>query len=382
MTLKLITLNQWLNLFIKKEKVNFKTFLETSKVKKSNGEIVYLIEYCRLKKINRKQIRIIYDFTVTNKEIYLKNFYKTSLEVHIDSDFSNFDTLPISYNNVVNRKSKNIIRNIFLKEILGNTGTIQPNIRTYLEVIDDLFNKFIIDYKLLSPSFLDILLYRGVNISSILSGVYFRASIMNPFLVYNIFKYNFREKKKVFTPTLGWGSYVTGLSQFQDVKEYVGVDVIPRVCNMTKAIAKELNPNLKVDIFCEPSEGLIKKSSFLKNYKNYFDVIFFSPPYYEYELYEGSKQSTKKYKTYDEWLQKYWLPTIKLCRLLIKNNGRMCYIISKYKVNNKIIDLPKDMNKITKLYFESEGIINMENSNVKITKHRDTAEIVFFWKPK
>ena len=126
----------------------------------------------------------------------------------------------------------------------------------------------------------------------------------------------------------------------------------------------------------------MNKAIFLKKYKNYFDAIFFSPPYYEYEIYEGGKQSTKNYKTYDEWLKKYWLPTIQLCRYVLKDDGRMCYIISKYKINNKIIDLPRDMNKITKIYFESGGKINIENSNVSITKHRDTGETAFFWNPK
>jgi hypothetical protein len=37
--MKIITLNQWLNLFRKKDKVSFKVFLDSSKVRKGNGEL-------------------------------------------------------------------------------------------------------------------------------------------------------------------------------------------------------------------------------------------------------------------------------------------------------------------------------------------------------
>ena len=47
--MKIITLNKWLNLFRKKDKVSFKVFLESSKVRKGNGELVSLIEHCKLR---------------------------------------------------------------------------------------------------------------------------------------------------------------------------------------------------------------------------------------------------------------------------------------------------------------------------------------------
>lgn len=375
--LKIMSMEQWIKLFMRKEYVNFSEFIELAKVKKSNGDLSPLSEYSKIKKIKKTDLKFIYNFAVVHKKVYLENFYKISLSIDSNFNLSHFCTMPEVYNNSVNKKSKNLIRNVFMKEILGNTGTIQPNIRTYMDVVNDLFNKLIIDYKILTPCILELI--KKKKFGSILSGVYFRASIMSPFLVYNILRYNFENRKRVFSPTLGWGSYVTGLSQLKEVNEYVGVDVIPRVCKVTKQMMIKLNPKLIVDIYCEPSEGLIHNLSFLQKYKSHFDVIFFSPPYYEYELYEGNQQSTKQYKTYEEWLKKYWLSTIQLCHVVLKNTGKMCYIISQYKINNKIIDLPNDMNKITRLYFESIGKIGIENSNVGITNHRETGETAFLW---
>ena len=80
---------------------------------------------------------------------------------------------------------------------------------------------------------------------------------------------------------------------------------------------------------------------------NYFDIIFFSPPYFKLELYRGKNQSTELYKNYDDWLSKYWEVTIQLCRKVLKKNGNMAYIIGDYDKNYIV----KDMNNITKKYF-------------------------------
>ena len=59
-----------------------------------------------------------------------------------------------SLNNNKNPKFKNLVRNLYFKEILLDTSTIQSNIRGFLEVIIDLYKYNIIDYKLVTPSIL------------------------------------------------------------------------------------------------------------------------------------------------------------------------------------------------------------------------------------
>ena len=73
-------------------------------------------------------------------------------------------------------------------------------------------------------------------------------------------------------------------------------------------------PDKTVDIYCSQSELLGDNKTFMSKYKSFFDIVFFSPPYYKLELYRGEKQSTTLYDNYDIWLEKYWQETIKLCK--------------------------------------------------------------------
>ena len=129
------------------------------------------------------------------------------------------------------------------------------------------------------------------------------------------------------------------------MEEYVGVDVIKKVCDTTAQIANE--NNIKNKIYCCPSETLYYNEPFMKKYTNYFDYKFFSPPYYELELYEGDLQSTAQYKTYEEWLEKYWNVTMKLCYSLLKENRQLMFVISGYTLKKQIINLETDLHNIT-----------------------------------
>jgi hypothetical protein len=186
---------------------------------------------------------------------------------------------------------------------------------------------------------------------------------------------------KVFTPTLGWTSYLYGLLESQIVTHYVGTDVIKSVCDKTRDFAKDY-PDIKTKIFNKPSESLLKMKTFSQKYKNYFDLVFFSPPYYKYEVYDSDNQSTDTYKKYDEWLDKYWRETVKLCHYVLKKNGRMCYILSGYgSENTENYDLIGDMNKITNEKFNLIKKINMLNKDVYVTsdRHKETAEKIMLY---
>jgi len=121
---------------------------------------------------------------------------------------------------------------------------------------------------------------------------------------------------------------------------------------------------------------------FLKKYREHFDVVFFSPPYYELELYPGENQSTVRYKTYEEWLQGYWYKTIQLCNHVLIKGGTLCYILSSGGGQSQT-NILKDMNTITKRLFSLKTTIPMYNKNVHVTSgsHRETNEqIVIFTK--
>ena len=104
----------------------------------------------------------------------------------------------------------------------------------------------------------------------------------------------------------------------------------------------------------------------------------FSPPYYSLEMYPGENQSTTLYKTYEEWLEKYWKQTIKLCKKVLSENGRMCYIVSD--IDKKLI--VNDMNKITEKYFTLVETFDMNNSKININKNKNKKEQIFLYQLK
>jgi tRNA1(Val) A37 N6-methylase TrmN6 len=122
----------------------------------------------------------------------------------------------------------------------------------------------------------------------------------------------------------------------------------------------------------------------MQKYTQHFDVVFFSPPYYELELYKSDNQSTDRYKTYESWLAGYWEETIKLCHDVLEKNGKMCYILSGYgsQNSNNNFDLLKDMNNIAKKYFRLTSTQPMYNKNVHVTTHRETGEQIMIFTKK
>ena len=266
-------------------------------------------------------------------------------------------------NNSKNAKYKNIIRNIYYREILQQTKSGIKGLNVYLDVITNLFNNYIIDYKLVTPS--GIRYIKNNHFGSIMSAFYFRASILNPVVIYSIYNLELKKyystKVKIFSPTLGWSSYLYGLLSNNNIVEYVGTDVIQSVCKNTNSIGKSLFTNKYIDIYCKPSEDLLKDIYFMKKYSNYFDIIFFSPPYYKQEIYSGDNQSVNRYNSYDSWLVNYWEQTIILCYKLLHKKGILCYIISNYEKYNHLL---LDMNNITKKYFKLIKKIPLENNKM------------------
>jgi len=355
--------------FFKTANINsFAEFLQKAQVK-SGARMIPLKTYMKAQDISKNDIYMIY-VHIVNRNEYLTRFYNTSL--HIDHLEIKEKAMPKSHldnNKLVNYK--NIIRNIHFRNILQKTKSGLANVPSFLDVLLDLYLRNIIDYKIITPSAIHYI--REGRIGSVFSSFYFRASILNPYLVYSL-NHSVLHGEKIFTPTLGWCSYAYGFAECPTTREYVGVDVIQDVCKKTTEFMK-MYPHIKTEIICKPSEDLLLDPVFMQKYRRHFDTVFFSPPYYELELYPGKDQSTDRYKTYDEWLSGYWEKTIALSHHVLKPGGSLSYILSSGGGKSQT-NILADMNKITKRFFVSKSIIPMYNKNVHVTaeSHRDTNE--------
>lgn len=379
--MEILKLEDFIKQFHKKnENMTFTEFKTHGKVR-IGEKLRPLKEYVLEKKIENQDLKLLFE-NIKNRDDYLTRFYNLSLRIQPDKIHINIPPMKRNHmNNNHETMFKNIIRNIHYKGILLETESGIENNPTYMKMLLDLYLRNIIDYKLLTPS--AIFYMKNGRLGSVFSSYYFRASIMNPYLVFSLNK-SILHGTRIFTPTLGWSSYCYGFLECPEVVEYVGTDVIQEVCSKTEQLCKSHINRVKYEIFCKPSEDLLKTKSFIDKYKNHFDVVFFSPPYYKLELYKGGKQSTDRYNTYEEWLQEYWLATIQLCHRVLEKGGRLCYILSDYgSINTKNqFELLSDMNNITKKYFHLKNIQPMFNKNVNVTSHRDTNEKIMIFEKK
>lgn len=371
----MITLEEFLSFFDKKKSITLQYFLKHAHV--NVGDKSYLLrEYMIKKNIDLDDIKLLFE-NIQNRHDYLTRFYNTSLFVVEPLSIRDTPMPSGEFNNNKLVNHKNVIRNLFFWEIMKNTQSGMENNIPYMQVLEDLYLRHVIDYKILTPSALYYM--KEGRLGSVFSSYYFRASIMNPYLVYSMNK-SVLHGSRVFTPTLGWGSYYYGLAE-SGITQYVGVDVIPSVCEKVEQFAKKHYPKIQTHIICSPSEKLAEDKKFLKKYKGAFDMVFFSPPYFKLELYEGAQQSTEKYGDYKEWLDKYWDKTMKLCAHVLESGGKMCYILSDYgsKKNKEYIPLVEDMNAIASRYFKLVDIQPMFNKNVHVTAHRETSEKIMIF---
>ena len=164
MTIETISKNEWLKLF-KFKNISYNTFLNTYKVKYSQSNKL-LKNISKEKKLKKDDLETLYFYFVINKKTYLENFFEKSLNIDYDYDLTKIKNL--SLNNAVNSRYKNLIRNIYYKDLLFYTQTNIKGLRPFLEVIIDLFNNKLIDYKLITPCAISMM--KKNIFSSILSG--------------------------------------------------------------------------------------------------------------------------------------------------------------------------------------------------------------------
>ena len=220
--MRFLKLNNFINTFneIPFELNTLAKFKKNAKVKTARS-IVPLDEYIANKSVSPKDIEMVYE-NFMNRSEYLGRFYNVSLLVENGQPmpiYGKIDAMSIrAINNDYEVKYKNIIRNMFYKDILQKTKSGLENIPSFLDVLGDFYLRGIIDFKILTPSSLYYMHQR--RFGSVLSSYYFRASIMNPLVPYSI-NHSYLKGRRIFTPTLGWGSYCYGFLDCPMVEEYV-----------------------------------------------------------------------------------------------------------------------------------------------------------------
>ena len=183
--------------------------------------------------------------------------------------------------------------------------------------------------------------------------------------------YDKLDSKNILDFSAGWGDRLAGFYASETAEYYVGVD--PRKENHPiyneqaefydkhKSI---FEPNKTSEFICQPAEDV----DFTK-YKDTFDTVFTSPPYFNVERYSyDDTQSWVKYKEIDEWNENFLQKTLKNLWCSVKSGGYLLvnisdvYSNSKWSTDRGWLEICNPMNDFLSTFTDSEyqGCIGME----------------------
>ena len=170
----LLSKPKFLQEFQQKKKPTFREFTKTAVVLNYKGDRKTLLEYAKLRGLSQDDLHLVHGYAI-DPETYLSAFYDRSLRVDAATfldDLSDETAMPRNaMDNDQLTKYKNLIRNLFYKEILEETQSGLANVPSFLRVVRGFYLRGEIDYKLLTPSALHYM--REGKISSNFSSFYY-----------------------------------------------------------------------------------------------------------------------------------------------------------------------------------------------------------------
>jgi len=174
------------------------------------------------------------------------------------------------------------------------------------------------------------------------------------------------KSKKVLDMSSGWGDRLLG-AMASGVDMYIGVDpnpcLHPNYKNMIDTLLKHSpNPKGKFIMFESPFESL-DVSKITEHCKS-FDLVYTSPPYFDYEKYTEAKgQSHLSHNTQDKWFDDFLIPSINKCISLLKNKGYLVLYFTQERGKSYMEPFLKYLFNVVNLFYL--GCVHYSNENFK-----------------
>lgn len=186
------------------------------------------------------------------------------------------------------------------------------------------------------------------------------------FLFKHIFGNNTNfQQIKWLDPSAGWGSRLIGAIAL-DLAQYQGID--PNTC-MTPVYKNIIN-----ELSLKPSKFNVWEGGFENfpldkfNLNNNFDIVFTSPPFFDFEIYsKNTHQSTEQYPNVQSWTTGFLIPLVDKSFKALKKNGFLVlyieskkadyvqfiqkYIQQKYNINHNTLFMKYDDNQILRSFY-------------------------------
>lgn len=157
-----------------------------------------------------------------------------------------------------------------------------------------------------------------------------------------------RSKVEILDPCGGWGGRMIGASVV--VNKYTCYEPASRTHSGLVKLAnfivdKKLNPNFVANVHKLPFEDAELP-------KDYYDFALTSPPYYDTEEYSDEPtNSLNRYRTFEEWCEKFYIPLIEKTMNALKPNCTFVLNIGdrRYPLSKVLLENFGDKYQITKL---------------------------------
>lgn len=164
--------------------------------------------------------------------------------------------------------------------------------------------------------------------------------IIVAYAVYKIFK-----ATKIYDSSAGWGDRL--IAAILADCEYIATDPSKCLQPVYKNIIKSLNPTKDCQVLTMSAEDYDVK-------KNYYDLAFTSPPFFDLEVYETNKnQSISRYTTSEIWEKKFLIPIAQKNISCLKKGGHFVLYIDSHPHFEKFMKQNKEVKYLGELYFMS-----------------------------
>jgi hypothetical protein len=159
--------------------------------------------------------------------------------------------------------------------------------------------------------------------------IYFRETVLNcsnfPVPV-AVEIYKFFKPKRILDFSAGWGDRLIGALAYSKRIEYLGIDPSKCMKDIYKRIVRffEANPK-KYRVIKKPFEDYQVE-------EGYFDLVFTSPPFFNYEVYEKNKdQSIEKWKDGESWKTGFLFPALEKSYYSLRKGGHLVLYMENLK---------------------------------------------------
>jgi len=151
-------------------------------------------------------------------------------------------------------------------------------------------------------------------------------TIFRPLVAMNIyFKY---KPECVLDFTMGWGGRLVGACAC-NIPKYIGIDLNTDLEKPYNDMIEMVQPLCVTDINLYFQDALTIDYSIMD-----YDMVLTSPPYYNLEIYKGTKKQDK-----NEWNELFYIPLINMTWKHLKVGGHYCLNVNKDIYENVCVDI-------------------------------------------